>query len=145
MDEMKIRRFKEKYLRDLVALWEKVFGYDAPHNDPALVISKKSEVDDGLLFVAENESGRMIGSVMCGYDGHRGWIYSLAVSPDDRRKGIGKQLMVHAEKALKARGCVKINLQIMEGNDEVESFYRNLGYITEPRISMGKRIPENIG
>lgn len=109
------------------------------------MISKKSEVDDGLLFVAENESGRMIGSVMCGYDGHRGWIYSLAVSPDDRRKGIGKQLMVHAEKALKARGCVKINLQIMEGNDEVESFYRNLGYITEPRISMGKRIPENIG
>jgi len=94
------------------------------------VIDKKLALGDGLIFVAE-AGGAVVGSVMAGYDGHRGWIYSLAVLPEYRRRGVGSRLMRHAEEQLKLLGCPKINLQIMQGNEAVEAFYRKLGYQTE--------------
>ena len=75
---------------------------------------------------------------MGGYDGHRGWIYSLAVAPDCRRRGIGSMLMKHAESALKQLGCPKINLQVLAGNAQVVDFYKRLGYAVEERINLGK-------
>lgn len=126
----------------LVDLWRQVFGYDAPHNDPALAIDKKLAVD-AMLYVALAEE-RLIGSVMAGYDGHRGWIYSLAVAPDCRGRGVGASLLKHVETQLTERGCMKINLQVMAGNEAVEAFYQKHGYLTEQRISMGKRLPDNI-
>ena len=81
---------------------------------------------------------------MAGYDGHRGWLYSLAVSDPYRGNGIGSALVRQAEAALTERGCLKINLQILEDNREVEEFYQKLGYLTEPRISMGKPLPDNL-
>ncbi len=81
---------------------------------------------------------------MAGYDGHRGWIYSLAVLPRCRREGVGSRLVQHAEEHLRTLGCAKINLQILKGNEAVVSFYQKLGYEVERRISMGKKIPENI-
>jgi len=81
---------------------------------------------------------------MAGYDGHRGWIYSIAVSPNYRKQRIGSTLLAFAERKLSEIGCMKINLQIMEGNEAVENFYLANGYHTEKRISMGKRLPENI-
>jgi ribosomal protein S18 acetylase RimI-like enzyme len=126
----------------VMALWETVFGYEAKHNEPSLVIDKKREVDD-LFFVAVD--GRtVVGTVMCGYDGHRGWIYSLAVAASHRRRGIGSRLVSHAEHALGRRGCMKVNLQIMEGNESVAAFYSSLGYGVEKRISMGKLLPEDM-
>jgi len=127
----------------VVALWETAFGYGAAHNDPNLVIDKKGEVDDWLFFVAVDATA-VVGTVMAGYDGHRGWIYSVAVSRSHRRQGIGSRLVSHAERALAGKGCMKINLQIMEGNESVAAFYSSLGYSVEKRVSMGKRIPENI-
>jgi ribosomal protein S18 acetylase RimI-like enzyme len=127
----------------VTALWEAVFGYEAAHNDPGLVIDKKCAVGDELFFVALAD-GAVVGTVMAGYDGHRGWIYSVAVSPSRRRQGIGSRLLSHAERALISRGCMKINLQIMEGNESVVAFYSCLGYSVEKRVSMGKRIIENI-
>ena len=127
----------------VVALWEIVFGYEAAHNDPSLVIDKKIEVDDQLFFVAIDESA-VVGTIMAGYDGHRGWIYSVAVSPTHRRQGIGSSLVMHAERALTSKGCVKINLQIIEGNESAPEFYCSLGYSIEKRVSMGKRISENV-
>ena len=127
----------------VVALWEKVFGYEAPHNKPGLAIDKKLSIDDQLFFVAVVDN-QAVGTIMAGYDGHRGWIYSLAVAPSHRRQGIGTQLVAHAERALIARGCVKINLQILEGNESVVAFYSKFGYAVEKRISMGKRILENV-
>lgn len=121
-------------------LYENVFAYDAPHNEPGLVIASKEKADDGLFFVAESATREVLGTVMAGYDGHRGWIYCLAVVPDFQRIGIGRELVAHAEEALAARGCGKINLQIVEGNASVEAFYRKLGFETEKRISMGKRL-----
>jgi ribosomal protein S18 acetylase RimI-like enzyme len=124
---------------EVIALWKSVFGYDAPHNQPSLAIDKKIAVRDELFFVAIAEE-QVIGTVMAGYDGHRGWIYSVAVAPKHRRRGVGSQLVRHAERALINKACVKINLQIMEGNESVTAFYASLGYSIEKRISMGKRI-----
>jgi ribosomal protein S18 acetylase RimI-like enzyme len=123
----------------VVALWDATLGYNAPHNKPTLSIDKKVAANDELFFVAMAGT-TVAGSVMAGYDGHRGWIYSIAVSPTHQRQGIGTRLLRYAEKALIDRGCVKINLQIMEGNEAVTQFYVALGYTVEKRISMGKRI-----
>jgi len=123
----------------VVALWRQVFAYDSPHNAPALVIKKKLEQRDGLFFVARLDRS-VVGTVMAGYDGHRGWIYSLAVLPDQRRNGIGSRLLRHAEARLAELGCIKVNLQIVEGNEPAVGFYERHGYEIEPRISMGKRM-----
>jgi len=81
---------------------------------------------------------------MAGYDGHRGWLYSLAVAASHRRQGIGSRLAAVAEEALTKKGCVKINLQILPGNESVAAFYESLGFSVEQRVSMGKRIAQNI-
>ena len=144
METISIKPFSNAAHRDqVITLWETVFGYEAAHNRPGLVIDKKIAVDDGLLFVAL-AGGEVVGTVMAGYDGHRGWIYSVAVAPTRRRQAIGSQLVAFAERALAERGCMKINLQIMEGNERVVAFYASLGYAVEKRVSMGKRIHENV-
>lgn len=127
----------------VVALWETVFGYETAHNRPSLVIDKKLQVNDDLFLVAVSEN-QVMGTIMAGYDGHRGWIYSVAVSPSHRRQGIGSQLVSRAERALTAKGCVKINLQIIASNESVSAFYSSLGFSVEKRISMGKPIVQNI-
>ena len=127
----------------VVALWQQAFGYDTAHNVPSLAIDKKLAVNDGLFFVATDKKA-VIGTVLAGYDGHRGWLYSVAVHADYRRHGLGSSLVRHAEQALIGLGCMKINLQINSGNEAVVGFYEALGYGVEPRISMGKKIAENI-
>ena len=133
----------QKHRAQVVELWQRVFAYNSPHNAPQLAIDKKLAVGDGLFFVAEIGS-KVVGSVMAGYDGHRGWIYSLAVMPQYRNRGLGTRLMHHAEERLSFLGCLKINLQIMHGSEAVATFYHRLGYETEQRMSMGKKLPENI-
>ena len=120
----------------VMALWGEVFGYPAAYNDPAFAIDRKIAVDD-LFWVAE-DGDEVSGTVMAGYDGHRGWIYSMAVSPDHRGRGLGSRLLDHALDALKKRGCVKVNLQILESNEAVRRFYEANGFTVEPRLSMGK-------
>ena len=127
----------------VVALWQEAFGYDSAHNLPSLAIDKKLAVNDGLFFVATDKKV-VIGTLLAGYDGHRGWLYSVAVRADYRRQGLGASLVRHAEQALTALGCMKINLQITGGNEAVVGFYEALGYGVEPRISMGKKIADNI-
>ncbi|MCY3911815.1 MAG: GNAT family acetyltransferase [Chloroflexi bacterium] len=123
----------------VAALWREIFAYDSPHNAPELVIEKKLEQRDGLFFVARLGQS-VVGTVMAGYDGHRGWIYSLAVLPDYRGIGIGSRLLRHAEARLAGLGCIKVNLQIVECNEAAVGFYERLGYDIEPRISMGKHL-----
>ncbi len=132
---MKIRRFQPGDREALIALWQAVFPEDPPHNEPSQVIEAKLDVDD-LIFVAEAE-GNIVGACMAGYDGHRGWLYAVAVSPEHRRKGTGKELVNLAMQALKELGCVKVNLQIRPTNTEVAEFYRSMGFSTEERLSMG--------
>ena len=86
------------------------------------------------------DGGAVIGSVMAGYDGHRGWLYSVAVQQTCKRGGVGTALVREAERALHALGCEKINLQVRAANEEVVQFYRALGYAVEDRISLGRRL-----
>ncbi len=126
----------------VITLWKTAFGYDAPHNEPGLVIDKKLALQDDLFFVAQAED-KVVGTIMAGYDGHRGWLYSVAVHPENRHQGVGAALVRHAETALMDRGCVKINLQIADGNERVAGFYESLGYGFEKRVSMGKIVQQN--
>ena len=80
---------------------------------------------------------------MGGYEGHRGWVYYLAVTPEQRRQGLGRQMMEAVEEKLLAKGCPKINLQVRSDNDDVVTFYENIGYKTEDRVSLGKRLVED--
>lgn len=132
-----------QHRQQVVELWKKVFGYDAPHNAPELCIEKKLAVRDQLFFVALVD-GNVAGTVLAGYDGHRGWLYSVAVHPNFRKQGLGRELVCRAEQTLTDLGCVKINLQILSANASVAAFYESLGYAVEPRVSMGKKISMNI-
>ena len=132
---MNIRKFEIQDRSSVIELWRTVFPDDPPHNAPEKVIDAKLEVDD-LIFVAEHE-GEIIGACMAGYDGHRGWLYSVAVHPEKRRSRTGTKLIKHTLASLKDIGCMKVNLQIRSTNTEVASFYESLGFKTEDRLSMG--------
>lgn len=134
---MDIRPYIESDEQAVIALWRDVFAYTEPRNRPEAVIRQKLACQRELFFVAVIE-GKAAGTVMGGYDGHRGWIYSVAVAPSLRHRGIGTALMRHVEKALAERGCPKINLQIVSGNAGVAAFYKKLGFNVEERVSMGK-------
>ncbi len=129
------------YRQQVVDLWRLVFGYEKAHNEPNLAIDKKIAVDDGLFFVALHDTN-VVGAIMAGYDGHRGWIYSMSVHPEWRNRDIGSRLLARAEEELQDRGCMKVNLQVLADNRHVQSFYEAHGYATEERISMGKRLLE---
>ena len=135
---MKIRSYSSEDRDQIITLWQNIFSDNSPINQPSKVIDAKLAVDE-LLFVAE-DNNVIIGTAMAGYDGHRGWLYLVAVDPQQRRKGIGQQLVKHAMKALKTVGCVKVNLQIRSTNNQVISFYESIGFVSEDRISMGKLI-----
>jgi ribosomal protein S18 acetylase RimI-like enzyme len=82
---------------------------------------------------------------MAGYEGHRGWINYLAVSPGLRKKGLGRKILGHAEKKLGRLGCPKINLQVRKGNEAVLGFYRGMGYQVDEVLSLGKRLIDDAG
>jgi ribosomal protein S18 acetylase RimI-like enzyme len=136
---MHIRTFQDADAAAVTALWREVFPHDPPHSAPDIVIRHKRAVQRELFFIAESD-GALAGTVMAGYDGNRGWIYKLAVDPRQRRRGLGTALVRHAEAALRALDCPKINLQVRNSNAAVVAFYERLGYQVEPLVSMGKRL-----
>jgi ribosomal protein S18 acetylase RimI-like enzyme len=136
---MLIRPYEDADESAVIALWDQLLADGSPHNDPATAIRNKLAVERDLFFVAVVE-GVVVGTVMGGYDGHRGWIYSVAVQPRHQRAGIGAALLRRVEQALRERGCLKINLQVRASNAAVIAFYQKLGYAIEERISMGKRL-----
>lgn len=134
-----IRPYHGKDRDGLLSLWTEIFPASSPHNDPETSLDKKLRNDPDLLLVSVMD-GKVIGSVMGGFDGHRGWIYSLAVSPSLRRKGIASALMAVIEEKLRERGCLKVNLQVLSSNSGVVALYKELGFHVEERISMGKKL-----
>jgi ribosomal protein S18 acetylase RimI-like enzyme len=132
-----IRPFAPGDMAGLDTLWRRCFPDDPPRNAAPVSVREKLRVEPGSVLVAEDD-GAIVGSIMHGYDGHRGWLWGVAVAPSHRGRGLGAALVAAAEASLAARGCVKINLQVREGNAAVAAFYERLGYAIEPRISMGK-------
>jgi ribosomal protein S18 acetylase RimI-like enzyme len=137
---MNIREFRDGDLAAVVALWQDC-ALTRPWNPPERDIEFCRRSGHGEVFLAEQD-GRIAGSVMAGHDGHRGWIYYLAVAPEHRRAGIGRWLMAHAEHWLAAQGVPKVMLLIRETNSVVAAFYERLGYQIEPRLLMTKSLSE---
>lgn len=131
--------YADHHFDGLRELWKDAFPSDLPRHRAETVVPAKLAFQPDLLMVAVDGLS-VIGSVMAGYDGYRGWINRLAVLTSYRRQGIGRALLDEAEKRLIAKGCTKINLQVLMPNAAVAEFYRRLGYVIEDRISMGKQV-----
>ena len=138
-DALEILPYQISDHAQVVALWSAVFADDPPWNEPAAMIRRKLAVQPELFLVAA-VNDRVIGTVMAGFDGVRGWIHHLAVQESHRRQGIASLLMHAAEAGLEAMGCPKVNLQVRATNSAVIAFYRSLGYELEERASLGKRL-----
>jgi ribosomal protein S18 acetylase RimI-like enzyme len=134
-----VRSFQAADRQQVERLWARIFPDDPPSNAPARLIDAKLRVQPELFLVAVAD-GAIVGAVMAGFDGVRGWIYHLAVSPESRRRGVGTALVRAAESGLGRLGCPKVNLQVRETNSDVIAFYRQLGYVVENRVSMGRRL-----
>ena len=139
--EMLIRPFTADIEDAVVTLWQRA-GLIGAWNNPHADIQRKLKVNLELFLVGLID-GKMIATAMAGYEGHRGWVNYLAVNPDCRRRGLGRQMMAAAEKSLLERGCPKINIQVRAGNTEALGFYRALGFKMDEAISMGKRLIED--
>ncbi|WP_066775669.1 GNAT family acetyltransferase [Sphingomonas sp. CCH5-D11] len=123
---------------DIIALWH-ACGLVVSHNDPAADFRFALAGPASAVLVAEGEGG-IIGSVMVGHDGHRGWLYYLAAAPGRQGQGIGRALVAAAEAWLRVRGVPKVQLMIRPTNTAVARFYDRLGYAEEPRVIMAKRL-----
>jgi ribosomal protein S18 acetylase RimI-like enzyme len=121
---IEIRSYKPTDETPVVRLWIDC-GLVVPWNNPYRDIQRKLEVQPEL-FLAACLDGQVIGTVMAGYDGHRGWINYLAVHPNHQGAGIGKRIMDEAESLLRASGCPKINLQVRRTNINVIEFYKKM-------------------
>jgi ribosomal protein S18 acetylase RimI-like enzyme len=127
----------------VVALWRVVFPEYGdplhPQRSPSASVARKLAFGDGLFWLAER-GGALVGTAMAGYDGHRGWLYSVGVRPDARGGGIARRLVAEAERALAARGCPKVNLQVLATNEAAQAFWRRIGYAQDRVVSFGKRL-----
>jgi ribosomal protein S18 acetylase RimI-like enzyme len=141
MAQVLVRAFRETDEARVIELWM-FAGLLKPQNDPKKDIARKLKVQRELFLVAELE-GVVVGVVMAGYEGHRGWVNYLAVDIGQRRRGIGSALMRDAERRLRLLGCPKINLQVRRENAEVQAFYAALGFTEDASVSMGKRLEKD--
>ena len=135
---MTIRPFQPADEAGVVALW-RACDLLRPQNNPHRDIARKLRVKPEWFLVAEAD-GLIVGAVMAGYEGHRGWINYLAVDPARQRNGLGRKLMDAAEQRLRAAGCPKINLQVRPENHAAIAFYERIGFSVEGAISLGKRL-----
>jgi ribosomal protein S18 acetylase RimI-like enzyme len=137
----KIRAFEERDTEMVVSLWQ-TCGLTRPWNDPYRDIARKLTVQRELFLVAE-DAGEVVGSVMAGYDGHRGWLYYLAAAPSHRGQGIGRALVERAEALLLELGCPKVQIMVRPENGIVRSFYDDLGFVPFDVWATGKRLIED--
>ena len=135
---MHIRPYRAPDEAHVVQLWLDC-GLVVPHNHPVRDIQRKLRVNPEWFLVGERED-RIVASCMVGYEGHRGWINYLAVSPDLQGMGFGRAMVARAEALLRDAGCPKINLQVRSTNQRVIAFYQRLGYTVDDAVSLGKRL-----
>jgi ribosomal protein S18 acetylase RimI-like enzyme len=133
-----VRPFAPADTEAVVALWREC-GLTRPWNDPYKDIARKLQVQPELFLVGE-VAGAVASTVMAGYEGHRGWVYYLAVAPAHQHRGYARELMQYVEAALLARGCPKISLLVRGTNTAVLDFYARLGYAQDAAVPLGKRL-----
>ena len=143
MSDLEVRAARDRDIEDVVSLW-RAAGLTVPHNDPYEDIRFCRESRHGAVLLGL-VGGSLVASVLVGHDGHRGWIYYVAVHPDWQRRGHGQAIVAAAEAWLTARGVPKVQLLIRETNTAVRTYYQRLGYIDEPRLIMSKRFVDHSG
>ena len=139
---MRIRSFVEADRSGVLELWHRC-DLVRPWNDPAADLDRSLAHGASTVLVADVDE-RVVGTVMAGYDGHRGWLNLLAVDTDWRGRGVGAALVTTAEERLREWGCPKVNLQIRAGNAAVVDFYRRLGYVVDDVVGMGRRLVSDL-
>ena len=135
---MKIRAFEPNDAAAVIALWQEC-GLTRPCDDPQADIARK-RMEQPELFLVGTLADKLVATAMLGFDGHRGWVHYLAVSPRYRKRSYGRALMREAERLLIERGCPKLNLLVRSSNTEVIEFYRKLGYVQDDVVSLGRRL-----
>jgi orotidine-5'-phosphate decarboxylase len=135
---LEIRAFRPGDEEPVALLWLRT-GLEESRESARASMRAKLEVQPELFLVGLLE-GRVVATVVAGYDGHRGWLHRVAVDPDRQKQGLGRALVQAAERALASIGCPKLNLQVRGGNEAVVGFYERLGFAVEDRTSLGKRL-----
>ena len=138
---MQIRLYRQQDQEQVLNIWKRC-GLVVPWNDPVEDIRRKTE-DSPKLFLVGILHDKVAGTVMAGFEGHRGWINYLAVDPSNQGSGYGRLLMTAAEEALKKTCCPKINLQVRRSNTAVIRFYEAIGYKIDNVVGMGKRLVDD--
>ncbi|MGD0851168.1 GNAT family acetyltransferase [Bradyrhizobium sp.] len=123
-------------IAEVIALWRRC-GLTRPWNDPAADIALARKEPNAAVLAGRNGGG-IVASVLVGHDGHRGWVYYVAVDPDCRHQGYGRVVMEAAEHWLRRRGIEKLQLMVRPDNGQVQTFYQSLGYFEQERIIYAK-------
>jgi ribosomal protein S18 acetylase RimI-like enzyme len=132
-----IATYSPEHFAGVDALWQTAFPDDPIWNRAAVAIPAKRAMQPELFLVA-TDGALVAGTIMAGYDGHRGWLYALAVLPSHRHHGIAKRLVDEAMLRLGRLGCKKVNLQVRKHNEAATAFWRAMGFAVEERVSMGR-------
>ena len=120
----------------VIALWQRC-GLTRPWNDPAADIALARRGPNATILIGRAE-GAIVASALVGHDGHRGWVYYVAVDPDHQKKDYGRTIMAEAEAWLRATGIEKVMLMVRPDNRQVRAFYDKLGYATQERVVYAK-------
>ena len=141
MKKLAIRTYRDNDEAAVIELWQQC-GLVVPWNNPHRDIARKC-ADSPQLFFVGVIADELVATCMAGYDGHRGWIYYLAVAEAQRRQGIAARMVRHAETELRRLGCPKLDLMVRNTNAGVISFYRSIGYGEDPVVVLSKRLIED--
>ncbi|HUS96256.1 MAG TPA: GNAT family acetyltransferase [Hyphomicrobiaceae bacterium] len=133
---LQVRPFEEPDRNAVIDLWQRC-GLTRPWNDPSADIDLATRNPNAAILIGTiNDS--LTATIMTGFDGHRGWIYYLAIAPEHARNGHGRRMMAEAEQWLKQRGAPKAELMVRTENQSVIEFYRALGYDLQDVAVLGK-------
>jgi ribosomal protein S18 acetylase RimI-like enzyme len=141
MKNFTIRTYHPDDEAGVIKLWQ-ACGLTVAWNNPKADIDRKHADSPELFFIGEL-GDKLVASCMAGYDGHRGWIYFLAVKSSQQRNGLASKLVAHVESALMGMGCPKVQLMVRHTNDSVISFYESIGYNPDPVVVLSKRLIED--
>lgn len=138
VNTLAIAEIADNDVDDVIALWQRC-GLTRPWNDPASDIAMARRNANSTILVGRAD-GAVVATAMVGHDGHRGWVYYVAVDPDRQKQGLGRAIMNGAEQWLRAAGLPKLQLLVRRENAQAGAFYRGIGYEEADTIVFAKWI-----
>ena len=136
MSELAIAPITDADVESVVALWQRC-GLTRPWNDPTSEIAFARRGQNATILIGR-ANGALVATAMVGHDGHRGWIYYVAVDPDVQGQDFGRAIMGAAEDWLRGQGVEKVMLMVRPDNTKVQAFYDRLGYDVQERVIYAK-------